>query len=541
MDLTALFFLLQPFDTVRNSISFAFGSLASAGQMFSEHAAALAATGFWQGVLIACGLALCLRLVPRTSAGHRFAVWAAAFVTIFGLPLIAALLEVPTALASGASTAGAEAAVRPWFSLDARWSLAIAALWAVATVVRAGSLVAHSFRLRKLWKDAQPVEIEGGLHELLTGTTAAWNRGPVEVCTTAILQRPGVIGFMKPRILIPDWLFARLTTGELEQIVLHEAEHLRRRDDWTNLLQKLCLVVFPLNPALLWIERRLCREREMACDDGVIRITHAPRSYAACLASLAERGLERRAEALSLGAWHRRSELVHRVHSILRNRAGLSPLGTRALLGTLGCALLVGSVELARCPQLVAFVPARSIQAASPLNGSYAPTDIAAVDGRNAMLKLASIKSSHAPNREVKAVAVSSSMRRPAMTQNAAQGLKAASDEPARHLPRAVMLKAEMPNTRGHEEHARREEQNAAPQWIVLTAWEQVQTSNPNAAVKADYDASAGGDINTQPSTQPTGRITVTRLILRVIPASLNPVSEPGIATVRDGWLVFQL
>ena len=118
-----------------------------------------------------------------------------------------------------------------------------------------------------------------------------WRSAPVEICTTTTLQRPSVIGFLKPRILIPDWLFARLTAGELEQIVLHEAEHLRRRDDWTNLLQKLCLVLFPLNPALVWIERRLCREREMACDEGVIKITHAPRAYASCLARLAERGL----------------------------------------------------------------------------------------------------------------------------------------------------------------------------------------------------------------------------------------------------------
>ncbi len=52
--------------------------------------------------------------------------------------------------------------------------------------------------------------------------------------------------------------------------------------------------LFPLNPALAWMERRLCREREMACDEGVVRSTQAPRAYAACLASLAERRLERR-------------------------------------------------------------------------------------------------------------------------------------------------------------------------------------------------------------------------------------------------------
>ena len=136
-----------------------------------------------------------------------------------------------------------------------------------------------------------------------------------------------MIGFLAPRILIPEWLFARLTPGELEQVVLHEAEHLRRRDDWTNLLQKLSLVLFPLNPALAWMERRLCREREMACDEGVVRRTQAPRAYAACLTSLAERGLQRRVQALSLGAFERRPELVHRVHSILRRRQALHPRG----------------------------------------------------------------------------------------------------------------------------------------------------------------------------------------------------------------------
>ena len=49
--------------------------------------------------------------------------------------------------------------------------------------------------------------------------------------------------------------------------MLHEAGHLRRRDDWMNLLQKVGLVLLPLNPVLMWIERRLCLERELACDE----------------------------------------------------------------------------------------------------------------------------------------------------------------------------------------------------------------------------------------------------------------------------------
>ena len=56
---------------------------------------------------------------------------------------------------------------------------------------------------------------------------------------------------------------------------MHEMEHLRRGDDWTNLLQKAGLVFFPLNPASFWVERRLCAERELACDDCVLRSSGA--------------------------------------------------------------------------------------------------------------------------------------------------------------------------------------------------------------------------------------------------------------------------
>ena len=83
-------------------------------------------------------------------------------------------------------------------------------------------------------------------------------------------------------------------------------EHLRRRDDWINLVQKLGLVLFPLNPALLWIEQRLCKERELACDDHVIQSTRAPKSYASCLVHLAEQRILNSRASLALGAWERR-------------------------------------------------------------------------------------------------------------------------------------------------------------------------------------------------------------------------------------------
>ncbi|HEY0785693.1 MAG TPA: M56 family metallopeptidase, partial [Acidobacteriaceae bacterium] len=184
---------------------------------------------------------------------------------------------------------------------------------------------------------------------------AAGFRG-VELCTSKDVDRPSVIGFFSPRILIPEELFARLTTAEFGQIVLHEVGHLRRRDDWINLLQKLSLVLVPLNPVLLWVERRLCLERELACDEGVLRVTRAGKAYASCLARLAEHSMVRHGISLALGAWERQPELSRRVHRILHRPQSTLGAGRLRLLTTL---LVMGLVAcaagLTRSPELLRF------------------------------------------------------------------------------------------------------------------------------------------------------------------------------------------
>jgi hypothetical protein len=297
-------------------------------------------SGLWQGIVLAAGVALCLRLVPRTTAAVRFAIWTAVFAVLAVLPL----LHAYTLRSSGGGMPGRGAVVQ----LDVRWSFAIAGLWLMVSLVRAVKLAMSAVRLRGIWKRAVPVE---GCDVVLL---AAGFRG-VELCTSKDVDRPSVIGFFSPRILIPEELFARLTTAEFGQIVLHEVGHLRRADDWINLLQKLSLVLVPLNPVLMWIERRLCLERELACDDDVLRLTKAPKAYATCLTNLAEHRLGRRAAALSLGAWERKSELARRVHSILLGGKKMGTAQGRVVMGVLVLGLLGGSAELARCPQLVSF------------------------------------------------------------------------------------------------------------------------------------------------------------------------------------------
>ena len=485
----------------------------------SQAAASTLVTAIWQSVLVAACLELALRLAPRTVAAHRFVVWSAGFAVITALPCFPALMHMAAGPVSSQVSDYAPAS-RPWLHLDIRWSILLTALWTAASLYRAVELAIHSVRLRWLWKTATPVTLNPQIEASLRKGS---DRG-IGLCTTTELERPSVIGFFVPRILIPEWLYAQLTPAELNQIVLHEAEHLRRSDDWSNLIQKFCLVLFPINPALLWVERRLCLEREIACDDGVIEKTHAPRDYAVCLTTLAERRITRRAElsslgGLSLGAWQRRSELVRRVHSILSRKPALGSVATRSLFAILGCGLLFGSVELSRCPQLIAFTPipetaANSLKNATPAtNADYSSMTPAASP-------------------------------RPYMTQLSAQtGLS------PRFVPTAIHRKHRGSTRPMLADQATLSTDPPAitkqvREFVMLTAWQEIESVTRQSPTISDIAPEPAPVQDPAPtradSSRPSlGRPAMTQLIFRVEPVNSDP-AFPAI-TIRSGWLIIQL
>ena len=118
---------------------------------------------FWQDALVALAVVLCLRVVFRISAAHRFAAWAAGFAVAALLPFLPFLEH--SSVVSSAMPAGGIAS-RPLLELDGRWGFAIAALWLAASIFRAAEMVFHSLRLRRLWRGATPVEVEGNLRSL---------------------------------------------------------------------------------------------------------------------------------------------------------------------------------------------------------------------------------------------------------------------------------------------------------------------------------------------------------------------------------------
>ncbi len=296
-----------------------------------------------EGVVIALLAWLVLRAIGPQNSNTRFAVWFAALLGIATLPLF-----------GNWASGGAEFTQRSEITMPGSWALYIFATWllmAAAGLLRVGLGFRHLHQLRK---SCVPVDV-AALDPVLGKTLEEFDSPrSVTLCVSDRLRVPTAIGFMKPLVVIPSWTMRELSAAELNTILLHELAHLRRRDDWTNLVQKILGALLFFHPAVWWIEKKLALEREMACDDLVLARTTSPRAYAECLVSLAEKSLLRRGLALAQAAVDRLRNVSLRVAQILDVDR---PMATRVWRPA---PILVGGVSLV-CLVALSYAPTRLV------------------------------------------------------------------------------------------------------------------------------------------------------------------------------------
>lgn len=298
-----------------------------------------------EGLLIAAFAWTMLRILPRQNSGTRFAVWFIALLSIAGLPFIRSAETAPPFAPHIAHA----------FIVPASLGLLLFALWIFAASIAILRLAVGLSRLRSLRRSCVPVD-PANLHPAVQKTVAEFHSiRPVALATSDQVAVPAAVGFFKPLVVLPSWSLRELPAEELNVILVHEFAHLRRWDDWTNLLQKMLRAVFLFHPAIWWIDNRLSLEREMACDDIVLAATANPRGYAECLISLLEKNMARRGWALAQALVHRAHEVSLRLTRILdttRPRSKNVWKPAVAMLGAFSAFCLVATLH---APQFVAF------------------------------------------------------------------------------------------------------------------------------------------------------------------------------------------
>lgn len=202
------------------------------------------------------------------------------------------------------------------------------------------------FRLLKQYADTRKLQTRGlskpggGLRIFFHDIVALMGiRGDVKIWLSSLVDTPMTIGFLKPVVLLPIAMINQLSMEQVEAIILHELNHIRRNDYLINLLVAFCDIIFFFNPFARILANIVKREREHSCDDMVLQFQYKPSQYADALLLLEKNRLkENRIALAAMGTNH---FLFQRVKRILTGKSIAQPLPQRMIAGLISVMLLI--------------------------------------------------------------------------------------------------------------------------------------------------------------------------------------------------------
>jgi beta-lactamase regulating signal transducer with metallopeptidase domain len=325
----------------------------------------------WQSTLCFGAAALLTLMLRRNSARARYWVWFAASMK-FLVPL-APLVNLGQQLAARAMTAAVvpTVAVPVGFVLQRlagpfdiagtaptvlrtsifTWQRLVIGVWALGVLVSAARWAMRWRRARLLVRDGRPLAISA----------------PIPAKMTRSSFEPGLVGIVRPVLLLPEGLLERLSAEEMQAVLAHEFCHLRRRDNLTFALHMITQTLFWFYPLTWWLGRRLVIERERACDEMVLAAGHDAGAYGAGILKVCRLAVP---GPLGFAAGVLGLDLHSRVGSILDGCTTIPMNGARRLLlAAVAAAPLIVPIGLGLLSP-----PDVDAQPASQAPGSPAPT-----------------------------------------------------------------------------------------------------------------------------------------------------------------------
>jgi beta-lactamase regulating signal transducer with metallopeptidase domain len=334
-----------------------------------------------EGCLIAFFAWILLRVLRKQNSGTRFAVWFVTLLAVAAVAVVGGLRSLPTLIPARMSSAVLSSIslekLHPAITIPGRWAQFAMLAWAIGASVAMARLAVGLWQLHRLRLSCKPVVISDldpavrQTVETIIGSQKLGSRfaksdisRPITIATSDQVRVPAAIGLWKRTIVLPAWALNELPPEDLNAILLHEFAHLRRGDDWTNLIQKIVHALFFFHPAVWWIEKQLSVEREMACDDAVLAETANPHGYATCLVSLLEKSLAHRLPPTRLSMAHaavrRAREASLRLARILDTKRPKAMGVWKPALGIVSVFSLFCFAVAPVAPQLIAFDQGRN-------------------------------------------------------------------------------------------------------------------------------------------------------------------------------------
>jgi beta-lactamase regulating signal transducer with metallopeptidase domain len=274
-------------------------------------------------VLMAAAAVACLLIHRRASAAIRHLLWTLAVLSLLLLPALAAIgprwkvalplagaisppiaaPNEPPVVAPSTAAAGAPVgeplearsrAVAPNIGSipgtpqrsQIRWTAVFLGLYAAGVLVLLIHMVAERLAIRRFVRNADEVSDSEWRGLFLQCARSMGVDRPVRLLRSREQSMPMAFGIRRPTILLPT-IADTWSEDRRRAVLLHELAHVARHDCLTQMMAALACALYWMHPGVWWVAGRLRVERELACDDRVLKAGTRAREYAGHLLELA--------------------------------------------------------------------------------------------------------------------------------------------------------------------------------------------------------------------------------------------------------------
>lgn len=148
-------------------------------------------------------------------------------------------------------------------------------IWIIGMLLVALFFLYQLINLHWLKKQAYPVtnDTESELYHLYDACLKELKiKQNVRLYASCNLISPISYGFFRPTVIIPQDLDILLSNKEVRFVFLHELQHYKRKDTILNHLVCFLQIIYWFNPLIWYGFHQLRKDREIACDNAVVRM-----------------------------------------------------------------------------------------------------------------------------------------------------------------------------------------------------------------------------------------------------------------------------
>lgn len=306
--------------------------------------------------LLLAGAALAAEAAARQRRAATRWIWALAIIAAPLLPLAISTVSIQVPVSLAPDAVGAPRALR-----DATVPALSPSNWIAAPMASADRAMPTDLLVQRAWAAASLAIMIA----LAVGAVALqlrkrrWTRRTISGAPVLVAQDagPAVVGLLRPRIVVPEWL---LDSPPLQQslVIAHEKSHIDARDPQLLAVAIAILVLMPWNLPLWWMVRRLRHAIEVDCDARVLHGGHDVQAYGAVLVDVGQRQSGYLGAAVAMA--ESRSLLEQRIGLMLRAPAKKSRAAGVAL-GALALSMAAMAAQVAPPPEVAALTPRQQI------------------------------------------------------------------------------------------------------------------------------------------------------------------------------------